>query len=116
VTINPKPPRIDAQIKVGTTEIWRLINGSGGWWHPVHIHRNQFQILDRRQSGSNHLIPLLANEQGLKDVFALEANHELRIITKYTNGPTATQLGQYVMHCHNVEHEDMRMMVIWEVS
>ncbi len=108
-------PRIDATVTQGATEIWRLINGSGGWWHPVHIHRNQFQILDRRQSGSNHTIPLLANEQGLKDVFALEANHELRVITKFTNGPNATQLGHYVMHCHNVEHEDMRMMVVWDV-
>jgi len=112
---NPESPRIDATVSLNSTEIWRLINGSGGWWHPVHIHRNQFQILDRRQSGSNQTIPLLANEQGLKDVFALEANHELRVITKYTNGPNTTQTGKYVMHCHNVEHEDMRMMVVWEV-
>jgi FtsP/CotA-like multicopper oxidase with cupredoxin domain len=112
---NPESPRIDATVQQNTTEIWRLINGSGGWWHPVHIHRNQFQILDRRQSGSNQTIPLLPNEQGLKDVFALEANHELRVITKYTNGPNTTQTGKYVMHCHNVEHEDMRMMVVWEV-
>lgn len=110
-----RPPRIDATVKAGTTEIWRLINGSGGWWHPVHIHRNQFQILDRSDSGSGQIIPLLANEQGLKDVFALEANHTLRVITKYTNGPNSTQLGLYVMHCHNVEHEDMRMMIVWEV-
>jgi spore coat protein A, manganese oxidase len=113
---NPESPRIDATVRQNSTEIWRLINGSGGWWHPVHIHRNQFQILDRRQSGSNQTIPLLANEQGLKDVFALEANHEIRVITKFTNGPNMTQTGKYVMHCHNVEHEDMRMMVVWEVA
>jgi FtsP/CotA-like multicopper oxidase with cupredoxin domain len=119
---NPEKPRIDATVTQNSTEIWRLINGSGGWWHPVHIHRNQFQIIDRRQSGSNQTISLLANEQGLKDVFALEANHEIRVITKFTNGnpklttpSNATQLGKYVMHCHNVEHEDMRMMVVWEV-
>ena len=113
----PENPRVDATCKVGTTEIWRLINGSGGWAHPVHIHRNQFQILDRVDSGSGHPLPLLPTQLGLKDVFRLEQNVTIRLITKYTSGPTVDkQLGKYVMHCHNVEHEDMAMMIVWEVK
>jgi FtsP/CotA-like multicopper oxidase with cupredoxin domain len=108
-------PRIDATCKVGTTEIWRLINGSGGWAHPVHIHRNQFQILDRVDSGSGKSLGLLPTQLGLKDVFRLEQNVTLLIITKYTSGPTSDkQTGKYVMHCHNVEHEDLAMMIVWE--
>ena len=108
-------PRIDATCKVGTTEIWRLINGSGGWAHPVHIHRNQFQILDRVDSGSGKSLGLLPTQLGLKDVFRLEQNVTIRLITKYTSGTTSDkQLGKYVMHCHNVEHEDMAMMIVWE--
>src|SRR5437588_2356619 len=114
---NPEKPRIDATCKVGTTEIWRLINGSGGWAHPVHIHRNQFQILDRVDSGSGRSLGLLPTQLGLKDVFRLEQNVTLLLITKYTSGPTSDkQLGKYVMHCHNVEHEDMAMMIVWEVT
>jgi spore coat protein A, manganese oxidase len=28
-------------------EIWKLTNASGGWFHPVHIHLVDFQILSR---------------------------------------------------------------------
>ncbi|PYY12468.1 MAG: hypothetical protein DMG69_01130 [Acidobacteria bacterium] len=113
----PENPRVDAKCKVGTTEIWRLINGSGGWAHPVHIHRNQFQILDRVDSGSGRSLGLLPTQLGLKDVFRLEQNTTILLITKYTSGPTSDkQLGKYVMHCHNVEHEDMAMMIVWEVT
>jgi hypothetical protein len=109
-------PRIDATCKAGTTEIWRLINGSGGWAHPVHIHRNQFQIIDRVDSGSGKSLGLLPTQLGLKDVFVLDQNVTLRLITKYTSGTTSDkQMGKYVMHCHNVEHEDMAMMIVWEV-
>src|SRR5437588_1066398 len=113
----PENPRIDATCKVGSTEIWRLINGSGGWAHPVHIHRNQFQILDRVDSGSGKSLGLLPTQQGLKDVFRLEQNVTILLITKYTSGPTSDkQLGKYVMHCHNVEHEDTAMMIVWECT
>jgi FtsP/CotA-like multicopper oxidase with cupredoxin domain len=113
----PENPRIDATCKVGTTEIWRLINGSGGWAHPVHIHRNQFRILDRVDSGSGHSLGLLPTQLGLKDVFRLEQNVTIRLISKYTSGPTSDkQTGKYVMHCHNVEHEDMAMMIVWECT
>jgi spore coat protein A, manganese oxidase len=109
-------PRIDATCKAGTTEIWRLINGSGGWAHPVHIHRNQFQIIDRVDSGSGKDLGLLPTQLGLKDVFVLDQNVTIRLISKYTSGTTSDkQMGKYVMHCHNVEHEDMAMMIVWEV-
>src|SRR5207302_3487020 len=55
-------PRIDATCKAGSTEIWRLINGSGGWAHPVHIHRNQFRIIDRVDSGSGKDLGLLPTQ------------------------------------------------------
>jgi FtsP/CotA-like multicopper oxidase with cupredoxin domain len=41
----------------------------------------------------------------------------IRLISKYTSGPTSDkQTGKYVMHCHNVEHEDMAMMIVWECT
>lgn len=112
----PESPRVDATVKVGDTEIWRLINGSGGWFHPIHIHRNQFRILERLDSGSGKSLGLLPTQLGLKDVFVLEQNVTIRLISKYTNGPNTTQTGKYVMHCHNVEHEDMAMMIVWECT
>jgi FtsP/CotA-like multicopper oxidase with cupredoxin domain len=101
------PNRIDAHVKLNTTEVWVLRNGGGGWFHPVHIHRNQFRILDRNGQAPGPL------EQGLKDVFVLGAGDTVSVITFYNGN---TQIGDYVMHCHNVEHEDMRMMSRWHVS
>jgi FtsP/CotA-like multicopper oxidase with cupredoxin domain len=101
------PNRIDARVKLNTTEMWVLTNGGGGWYHPVHIHRNQFRIVDRNGQPPGPL------ESGLKDVFVLEGGDTVRVITLY-NGKA--QVGNYVMHCHNVEHEDMRMMIRFTVS
>lgn len=100
------PARIDHTLHVGDTEIWSLKNGGGGWYHPVHIHRNQFRIFKRNGLDPGPL------EQGLKDVFVLEAGDQVDVITQYTG---AAQIGTYVMHCHNIEHEDMRMMIAFEV-
>jgi spore coat protein A len=100
------PTRIDASVKLNTTEIWRLKNGGGGWFHPIHIHRNAFKILDRNG------IPPKGHESGLKDVFVLNPGDVVNVITKYTG---AKQLGRYAFHCHNIEHEDMRMMGLFEV-
>ncbi len=101
------PNRIDAFCKTNTIEIWTLKNGGGGWYHPVHIHRNQFRILSRNGGPPGPL------EQNLKDVFVLEGGDTVSVITAWT-GPNV--VGDYVMHCHNVEHEDMRMMIRFNVS
>jgi FtsP/CotA-like multicopper oxidase with cupredoxin domain len=100
------PNRVDATLKLNTTEIWKLKNGGGGWFHPIHIHRNEFYILDRNG------IPPTGAEAGLKDVFVLNPGDEINVITKQVG---VKQLGKYVFHCHNVEHEDMRMMGRFDV-
>jgi spore coat protein A, manganese oxidase len=106
------PNRIDNTIKLNSTVIWNLKNGGGGWFHPIHIHRNQFSILSRNGQ------PPSAIEGGLKDVFVLAGGDQVSVITKFTGarGPTGTDaLGPYVYHCHNLEHEDMRMMGVFNV-
>src|SRR3712207_408465 len=68
-TINGKPwqdNRYDAYPVLGTTEIWRLINKGGGWWHPIHIHLIEFIVLKRTPR------PLRPYERGLKDTILLQ--------------------------------------------
>jgi FtsP/CotA-like multicopper oxidase with cupredoxin domain len=116
-----------AQPRVGDVEIWELENKSGGWFHPIHIHLIDFKILDR-----NGKAPF-AYERGPKDVAYVGENEKVRVIMKFddTRGrnedhkiqqranPEAAILpprtGRYMMHCHNLVHEDHDMMVQFEV-
>ena len=36
-----------ASPRLNQPEIWRLKNGSGGWWHPIHIHSEFGRVLSR---------------------------------------------------------------------
>ena len=106
-TINGKPwenNRFDAFPKLGTTEIWRLINNGGGWWHPIHIHLIEFLVLKRTPR------PLQPFERGLKDTILLQSNDVAEVAMKWNHFR-----GDYVMHCHNVEHEDHDMMTQFKV-
>jgi FtsP/CotA-like multicopper oxidase with cupredoxin domain len=80
-------------------EIWELENTSGGWFHPVHIHLVDFKILDRNGQ------PPLPHELGPKDVVYVGENETVRVIMRFEN-----QQGKYMMHCHNLVHEDHDMM------
>jgi FtsP/CotA-like multicopper oxidase with cupredoxin domain len=77
------PERVDFRVKLGSTEVWTLHNGSGGWVHPIHIHDIQWQLLSR--SGR----PVRAYEKGLKDVFFLAGGESVRSSASSTGRPTS---------------------------
>ncbi len=86
-------------------EIWTLINGHGGWHHPLHIHLVDFKILDRNGR------PPKKWERGPKDVAYVAEYNTIRVLTKFRH-----QVGKYMVHCHNLPHEDHDMMVQYEVG
>jgi FtsP/CotA-like multicopper oxidase with cupredoxin domain len=94
------PHRIDAFPKLGTNEIWTFINGGGGWWHPIHVHLIEFLVLSRTRR------PVQAYERGPKDTVLLKSNETVSVAMQWDHFT-----GLYVMHCHNVEHEDHDMMI-----
>jgi spore coat protein A, manganese oxidase len=100
------PNRVDVVERLGTHSSWTLNNISGGWSHPLHIHDEEFAIISR-----NGHAPA-PHEAGLKDVFNLGPNDSVRVAAYWTGDKN---IGKYVFHCHNLEHEDMRMMGIFEV-
>ena len=91
--------------ELGDVEIWELRNNSNGWFHPVHVHLVDFQILDRNGR------PPPPYERGPKDVVYVGEGETVRVLMRF--GP---HVGRYMMHCHNLVHEDHDMMVQFEVG
>jgi spore coat protein A, manganese oxidase len=98
------PARIDANPGQCDIEIWDLVN-TGGWVHPVHIHLIDFRIISRNG------LPPLPYEQGWKDVVLLDPSETVRVVARFF-----PHRGKYMMHCHNIVHEDHDMMNQFEVG
>ena len=105
--LNAAFSRVSAQPGFGTREIWTLRNGGGGWDHPIHIHFEEGQILERDGSFAN--VP--AWERGRKDVYRLHPGGELKISLQFRDWG-----GMFMEHCHTTTHEDHAMLLRWEIN
>src|SRR5581483_4688185 len=85
--------------------VWTLRNqDTSNWSHPIHIHLEEFQILLRNGKAPSPV------EQNKKDVLILKPNEEVQIFLRFRDF-----LGRYPIHCHNVVHEDMMMMMRFDI-
>lgn len=106
-TINERffdPDRDDADPDLGTAERWILENDSGGWVHPIHIHLEAHQVQSLKER------PLEPQDAAKKDTVLLGPDEVAEVFMKFRTFP-----GRFVFHCHNIEHEDMRMMGVFHV-
>lgn len=97
--------RVMADPALDAVEIWELENSSDGWFHPMHIHLVDFQILSRNGQ------PPFAYEKGPKDVVYVGERETVRLLVHF--GP---HRGRYMVHCHNLTHEDHSMMLQFRVG
>jgi FtsP/CotA-like multicopper oxidase with cupredoxin domain len=100
---------------VGATEVWELYNATADA-HPMHIHEVAFQVVNRQAiiideetrtvlvDDSSPPTPPEPWESGFKDTVVAYPGQVTRMRMKFTNA------GQFVWHCHIVEHEDNEMM------
>ncbi len=105
--INGRPfdgDRVDARPRLGSTEVWELRTQGLGFFHPVHPHLVRFQVLSRDGR------PPAAYERGWKDTVLVGERSVVRIAARF-----APHTGRYVLHCHNLVHEDHAMMTQFEV-
>lgn len=96
---------VDYRINIRDLEIWEFVNKDGDTFHPFHIHGGVFQILKRNGSTD---IPQW--ERGWKDSFVIGPNERIEVGVQFNN-----HAGLFVLHCHNLEHEDAGMMANFEV-
>jgi spore coat protein A len=90
------PERIDADVRLGEVEIWRF---TSDLHHPVHVHLDPFQVLTRRGGRPG------PHDGGWKDTVDISPSESVDVAVRFSDYP-----GRYLLHCHNLEHEDMAMM------
>ena len=88
-----------------SVEQWTLVNESGGWFHPAHVHLINGKVVGRNTNGGKPF----AWELGPKDVFYLGENESVTVLMQFGTQPNGE--GRYMIHCHNLVHEDSDMMV-----
>ena len=106
----------------GSAEEWHLRNDTlaGNWVHPVHIHFEEGRITERTRrinvgtpSETTINVPLHGLEHpdnARRDVYPLPGQESVRLKMKFRDF-----VGRYLIHCHNMNHEDAFMMVRWDI-
>jgi len=97
------------------TETWLLRNYHASAPHAIHLHGYQFRVLERETS-PDWLVPLavdgrgrLATDLGAKDTVLVWPGESVRIAIDFHHPFPGSQV--YLVHCHNLEHEDAGMML-----
>ncbi len=100
---------------VGAIEVWELYNATADA-HPMHIHEVLFEVVDRQTifvNEADRMVELVSGsaprapepwENGYKDTVIAYPGEVTRVRVQFK------QPGQFVWHCHIVEHEDNEMM------
>ena len=99
---------------IGATEIWELYNATADA-HPIHIHEVAFEVVNRQeivvdeeeqqvQVVPGSVTPPEPWETGFKDTVIAYPEQVTRVRAQFS------MPGQFVWHCHIVEHEDNEMM------
>jgi suppressor of ftsI/bilirubin oxidase len=107
-------------VKRGATEVWNIQNAAASMPHPFHIHGFQFQILERRGSPAQQAAlainqkGLAASDLGWKDTVLVWPGETACIAINFTHPFSGDQV--YMIHCHNLEHEDQGMMLNLKVE
>jgi FtsP/CotA-like multicopper oxidase with cupredoxin domain len=98
--------RVDEQIPLGQVERWRFVNDSA-IPHPVHLHGTHFRVLTR-SGGRSQVFPY---EAGWKDTVLVMPLETVEVLVQFDR-----YRGIFLLHCHNLQHEDMGMMLNVEVT
>jgi FtsP/CotA-like multicopper oxidase with cupredoxin domain len=104
------PTVISAYPIEGSQEEWTLTSG-GGWSHPVHIHHEEFQIINR--NGKAPAIDDLSRKDVTRIGDAAQGTAGTSSVT--FDMQFRDWYGDYPMHCHNVVHEDHAMMIRFKI-
>ncbi|MGH8075901.1 MAG: multicopper oxidase family protein [Lysobacter sp.] len=104
-------PHTSRNLVLGDVEEWMLTSNFSG--HPFHIHVNPFQIVRILDPDGKDVSVTgeptdaqYANLKGTwKDTIFLKQDYKVYVRTRYQR-----YIGDFVLHCHILDHEDVGMM------
>ena len=107
----------DEIVRLGSTEVWEFVNQGGGMGmmggmmlpHPMHVHGESFQVIERQVDANMRSMWETVSagyvDEGWKDTVLVMPGERVKILRRFSD-----YTGMYLVHCHNLEHEDMGMM------
>ncbi|MFH8627861.1 multicopper oxidase family protein [Streptomyces vietnamensis] len=98
------PDRIDTTVAFGSSEIWNVTNTNRRIAHNFHLHLVQFRVLERGG------LPAGPTEAGLKDTVRVAPGETVKLHVTFD-----AFRGDYVYHCHMLDHSAMGMMATFRV-
>lgn len=115
-----KMDEIAFDVKRGSREVWSISNPKLGMPHPIHLHGFSFQVIERINSPKQ--IAGLAkfgkgrtvSDSGWKDTVLVWPGETVRVAIDFSHDFPGDQT--YMVHCHNLEHEDAGMMINYRVT
>ena len=106
-TLNDKTyseDRTDIQVPLGAVEEWEIANVDADMMdHPFHLHAAPFQVVSRNGKPEPY--------SAWKDTVLVRGGETLRIRVHFKDFP-----GKSVYHCHVLDHEELGMMGIIDVT
>lgn len=112
---------VPIQILSRRLEIWEFRNDAASMPHPMHTHGYPFRVLQRKNSPRQvrELAVaeggLSANDLGVKDTVLVWPKETVQVAIDFR---TPAYAGEqiFLLHCHNLEHEDRGMMLNFRVA
>jgi blue copper oxidase len=107
-------------VKRGAIETWEIRNLPPTMPHPFHIHGFLFRVLSRNRSPeqvrriADAATGLTVTDLGWKDTVQVWPGETVRIVIDFSHPYLGDQV--YMVHCHNMEHEDGGMMLNLRVT
>lgn len=102
-------------------ELWRFVNADQSMPHPMHVHGYLFRVLSRRGSPAQvqdlavTQAGLTATDLGFKDTVLVWPGETVDVALDFSRPDYAGEQ-TFLVHCHNLEHEDQGMMLNFKVK
>lgn len=99
-----KPNVVNQTLILGAAQTWNLSSLFAN--HPFHIHVNPFEIVSIKKQTPGPIDPQYKDLVGTwKDTLMVIPGYDIEVRSRYER-----YIGEFVLHCHILEHEDQGMM------